>query len=78
MKRTTMALAPEVLAALKRRAADQGRTVQEIANDLLRQGLAARGSKTAYRLELRGWEAEPLPGVDIADREKLFAAMGHD
>ena len=70
-----MALAPEVLAALKRRAADQGKAIQDVANDLLRQGLAARPAKPAYRLKLRGWDGELLPGVDIADRDKLFEAM---
>jgi len=70
-----MALAPEVLAALKRRAVDQGKTVQDVANDLLRQGLAARQARPNYRLKLRGWNAELLPGIDIADRESLFDAM---
>ncbi len=70
-----MALAPELLAALKRRAADQGKTLQDVANELLRQGLTARQAKPTYRLKLRGWDAEQLPGVDIADREKLFDVM---
>lgn len=72
MQRTTVALEPAVLAALKRRAADQGRSVQELANELLRRGLEARPPRAGYRLELRGWEAELQPGVDLTDREKLF------
>ena len=75
MTRTTMALDPEVLAALKRRAADQGRSVQDLVNELLRQGLRSREAAPAYRLRLGGWKAKLQPGVDLEDREKLFDVM---
>ena len=71
-----MALAPEILAALKRRAADQGRSVQDLVNEFLRQGLRSRGTHPAYRLRLGGWKAKLQPGVDLEDREKLFDLLG--
>ena len=71
MKRTTLALDEEVLRRLKRRAAAEGRTVQAVANDLLRRGLQATGAPP-YRLELRGWAAKLQPGVDLTDRDRLL------
>ena len=65
-----------ILKELKKRAAAEGRTVQAVANDLLRQALAGRG-KTGERfvLKLQGWQAAEQPGVDILDRDKLFDVM---
>lgn len=74
MKRTTLALDDDLLRRLKKRAADEGRPVQAVANDLLRAALARPSARKAFRLELRGWVAEPLPGVDIADRDRLYDA----
>ena len=53
-------------------AATQGRTLAALVNELLRQALAVGSRRPAYKLELEGWEAEPQPGVDILDRDKLF------
>jgi plasmid stability protein len=75
MKRTTLALDPVLQRRLKEKAAREGRTLQEVANELLRQGLARQVRRGDYRLRLEGWEAEQQPGVDILDRDKLFDLM---
>ena len=31
-----------------------------------------RLDRSNYRLELEGWDAAELPGVDVLDRDKLF------
>lgn len=63
-----------LLRLLKKKAAEEGRTLQAVANELLRQGLATR-SGAPYTLQLRGWPASEQPGVDILDRDKLFDVM---
>jgi len=73
MPRTTLALDDDLLRRLKRLAASQGRTLQAVVNDLLRQALAAK--RPPFKLELEGWEAAPQPGVDIFDRDRLFDLM---
>lgn len=75
MKRTTLALDPVLQRRLKEKAAREGRTLQEVANELLRQGLARQVPRGDYRLRLEGWEAEQRPGVDILDRDQLFDFM---
>ena len=39
---------------------------------LLRQGLDMRPQRLDYRLELEGWDAAELPGVDVLDRDKML------
>jgi plasmid stability protein len=75
MPRTTLAIEDHLLRSLKEKAAREGRTLQDVANDLLRQGIARPDVRSSYRLELEGWEASELPGVDILDRDKLFDLM---
>ncbi len=72
--RTTLKLDDDLLRRLKQRAAKEGRTLQSTVNDLLRQALA-RVRTADYTLELRGWDAELQPGVDLLDRDKLFDLM---
>lgn len=73
--RTTIALDDDLLRQLKAEAARQGETLSKLVNDLLRQALMRRATPSGFRLELAGWEAETLPGVDIMDRDKLFDLM---
>lgn len=65
---------PRVLRDLKRRAADEGRTLQDVANDLLKRGLH-RADTTPFTLQQEGWTAEARPGVDLTDRDALFDLM---
>ena len=74
MKRTTLKLDESVLRRLKQQAAAEGRTLQDLANQLLRRGLATQ-DRQPYTLELRGWEATLQPGVDLLDRDALFDLM---
>jgi plasmid stability protein len=76
MRRTTLTLEESLLRTLKARAARQGKTLGVLVNELLRQALAAAGSRRSdYALDLRGWKAEAQPGVDILDRDSLFDLM---
>ena len=74
MKRTTLALDDDLLATLKRRAAEQRTTLQAIVNDVLRHAVTAK-RPGGFKLRLRGWKAREQPGVDITDRDKLFDLM---
>lgn len=56
---------------IKKQAAEQGRTLQAVTNDLLRRGLYTP-KRRPYKLRLKGWKSGLLPGVDICDRDKLF------
>jgi plasmid stability protein len=75
MRRTTLAIDDDLLRTLKGKAAREGRTLQDVANEVLRQGLAKQTRRSDYALELEGWVAEQQPGVDILDRDKLFDLM---
>lgn len=59
---------------LKKKAAEEGRSLQAITNDLLRRALA-RPPRPSYRLTMEGWQASEQPGVDLLDRDKLFDLM---
>lgn len=73
--RTTIAFDDDLLRQLKAEAARQGETLSTLVNDLLRQALIRRAAPAEFLLELAGWEAETLPGVDIMDRDQLFDLM---
>jgi len=74
VKRTTLALDDDPLATLKRRAAEQGTTLQAVVNDVLRHAVTSE-PLGRFTLRLRGWKAEEQPGVNITDRDKLFDLM---
>ena len=73
--RTTLAIDDEILRKMKEKAAREQRTLQEVANELLRRGLAQQKPRKAFKLALRGWKAKERPGVDIFDRDSLFDLM---
>jgi plasmid stability protein len=77
MKRTTLKLDEGVLRRLKQQAAAEGRSLQDLANQLLRRALASQDHEP-FTLSLRGWEAVPQRGVDLLDRDALFDVMGDD
>lgn len=77
MQRITLAIEVSLLQRLKEKAAREGRTLQETANDLLRQGLDMTPQRLDYRLKLEGWDAVELPGVDVLDRDKLLEIQGN-
>jgi hypothetical protein len=76
--RTTLTIDDDLLRQLKENAASQGKTLGAVVSDLLRHALDRQSQQQPYKLELEGWEARQLPGVDILDRDKLFDLMnGH-
>jgi hypothetical protein len=74
MRRTTLTIDDQLLRELKKKASDEGRTLQAVINDLLRRSLAPSPVKP-YRLRLRGWKATQQPGVNLLDRDALFDLM---
>ena len=70
MKRTTLQLDPALLGELRRRAADQGRTLTETLEAALRAGLAAGAAARRSRIALPSYDLGPFL-VDPADREAL-------
>ena len=53
----------------------RNRSMQDLANDLLQDGLARLVEPTPFQLRTEGWEAQAQPGVDLMDRDKLFDLM---
>lgn len=74
MRRTTLTIEDQLFREMRKRSVEEGRTLQAVANDLLRRGLAS-ASRKPFRLRLRGWKAEELPGVNLFDRDTLFDLM---
>lgn len=74
MSRTTLDIDDQILRLLKKRAAEQGRTLQAVVNEFLKRAAAAPAGP-AYRLGLKGWSAELRPGVNLFDRDALFDLM---
>lgn len=74
MARTTLDIEDRVLRELKRKAADEGRTLQSVANDLLKRALHAQ-TPPPFSLRMHGWSADLQPGVDILDRDSLFDVL---
>ncbi|PYQ28126.1 MAG: DUF2191 domain-containing protein [Acidobacteria bacterium] len=75
MTRTTLAIDDEVLRRMKEKAAREGRTLQDTANELLKQALMMQRPRKRKKLTLRGWKAALRSGVDLLDRDKLFDLM---
>lgn len=75
MARTTIAIDDPVLRRLRQRAAREGRTLQDVVNALLRQGLAQKPAER-YELRLEGWKGLPRDGVDLSDRDTLGEGRG--
>lgn len=69
-----MKLDEGLLRRLKQQAAAEGRSLQDVVNQLLRRALATQ-TRPPYTLSLSGWEAAAQPGVDILDRDALFDLM---
>ncbi len=75
MARTTLAIDDDLLQKVREKAAREGRTLQDVANELLRLALVQQRPRKSAKLVLRGWEACEQPGVDLLDRDKLFDLM---
>ena len=73
MKRTPLVLDATLYARLKKRAADEGRTLSDVVERALRLGLEALASSRRGRVALPSYELGPFL-VDPARRE-TFGAM---
>ena len=67
MKRTTLMLRPALYAELKQRAAAEGRTLTEVVERTLRQGLRSLASPPRIRIALPSYDLGPFL-IDPADR----------
>lgn len=74
MSRTTLAIDDALLRDIKRLAAEQGLSMQALINRLLRQSLMQEGNND-YKLDLKTWDAQLQPGIDLLDRDSLLDAM---
>lgn len=81
MPRTTILIEDVLLREIKKRAAEQGRSLQSLTNDLLRRGLA---SPPTSRQPFR-WTPSPswkpplgLSWEDICDRNRLYEWFGRN
>jgi hypothetical protein len=73
--RTTLVIDDELFRELKRRAADEGRTLSEVTQEALRLGLAPRQARRRpKRVKLPSFHmGKPL--VDLADRNQLYDVL---
>jgi hypothetical protein len=69
--RTTIVIADELFKELKKRAAEEGRTLSEVSAETLRRGLRRDAAPRPRRVKLRSF-AMGKPAVDLADRNPLF------
>ncbi len=74
MKRTTLVLDASLYTRLKKRAADEGRTLSEVVERALRLGLESMASGRRGRVTLPSYELGPFL-VDPARRESFGAIM---
>jgi len=74
--RTTLDLDDALLRKAKRKAADEGITLTAVIEAALGQYLApARRSGEPFRLDLLTKKGRRVPGVNIADRDRLYERM---
>lgn len=74
--RTTLDLDDRLLAAARRVAAEKGTTLTAFVEHALAASLTQRAATDKpYRLEWKTHRGRTLPGVDAADRDRLFERM---
>jgi plasmid stability protein len=74
LMRTTLTLNDDVLKRARQKAARENRSLREVINEALRQGLTLgdRRKGTRYAFRLKTVAGPVMPGVDLHDRDKLF------
>jgi hypothetical protein len=74
MPRTTLDLDGSVLSELRRRGRREGKSMGQVASELLAKGMAEEGDRTTRPLQWRsGRLGEPL--VDLEDKEAVRAVL---
>jgi plasmid stability protein len=77
--RTTVNLPEDLLAALKKRAAESGRTLAAVLEDAVRDSLARRSQpRPRVRIPVSRCTGGTLPGVDLASNASLLAVMDEE
>lgn len=76
MKRTTVRLDDELLAAAKRRAADRGTTLTALIEDALREILTREPTDERREIKLPTFSGNGVrPGIDLSDNRSVRDAM---
>jgi len=76
--RTTVDLPPDLLAAVKERAAREGRSLSDVVGDAVRSSFARTAVAEREPIELPTFGGEGLqPGVDLDDSAALLELMEH-
>jgi hypothetical protein len=74
--RTTLNIDEDLMARVRERAAETGRTITEVVEQALRAEVAGtKPSAGAFALRWAPVRGTPLPGVDLADRDALYGVM---
>jgi len=74
--RTTLDIDDTILTAARRHAAEKGTTLTALVEHALAAALAGRVSRSEpYQLAWKTHRGRALPGVDVADRDRLFDVM---
>ena len=77
MPRTTVNIDASVLRALKRRAAEEGKSLGDVISEVVAPALASnRPTKRSSRLRWRTAQMGP-PKVDLEDKEAVRVALGN-
>ena len=72
--KTTLVIPAPVFRALKRRAAEEGKTISDLATGLLRQGIETRRKRAKRPRRLKSFDMG-CARANIADRGALYAAL---
>jgi hypothetical protein len=76
--RTTLVIDDDLIRELKRRAAEENRTLSDVTQETLRVGLArTRAPRRSRRVKLPTF-AMGEPKVDVADRDQLFEILDRE
>lgn len=74
--RTTLNLDDAVMRAIKKEAAESGRTMTEVIDETLRDALLREPlPRRPFKLELKTVRGRAPAGVDLTDRDALFERM---
>ena len=72
--RTTIDLDATVLSELRNRSKQEGKSMGQLASELLAPALAAREDAPVVRVRLETWPAGP-PRLDLEDKDRLWQAL---
>jgi plasmid stability protein len=78
MPRTTLMIDDSLFRTIRKKAASEGRTMQALVNDLLRQALKEGTQSKPYEFKWTTWDAQLQPGIewsDIGNNARLLDIM---